>query len=107
MHIRPFNTIFDYNKTNILGIYKFKVGNKNTRNIRNMRNTERYLKLKLTVQSSNLITLKVGKKFPRATLSNGVLLPLLLTLNVFLTWLYFFIDDFEYYMTNGNVVCAF
>ena len=69
MHIRPFDVNFNYNKTNLLGIYMFKVDNKNTRT--------RY---------EICLRLKFRKTYTSMTLSNGVLLSLLLTLNVFLTW---------------------
>ena len=69
MHIGSFDVISNYSKTNLLGIYVFKVDNKNTRT-----RYEKCLKLKLK------------NKYIRMTLSNGVLLSLFITLNIFLTW---------------------
>ena len=56
-------------KKTLLGILVFKVDNKNTRT--------RY---------ETCLKLKLQNQFTRTTLSNGVLLSLLLNLNVFLTW---------------------
>ena len=44
LHIRPFVMISNYNKTNLINIYMFKVGNKNTRT-----RYEACLKLKFTI----------------------------------------------------------
>ena len=69
MHIRPFDVISNYSKTNPLGLYMFKVDNKNTRT-----RCETYLKLKLKNKNN------------RTALSNGVLMSLLLSLNIFYIW---------------------
>ena len=69
MHIRPFDENFNYNKKTLLGVYLFKVNNKNIRT--------RY---------ETCLKLNLKNKYTRTTLSNGVLLFLLLSLNVFLTW---------------------
>ena len=68
-HIRPFDETSNYNKKTLLGVYLFKVNNKNIR-------TRYEICLKLNLKN----------KYTRTTLSNGVLLSLLLSLNVFLTW---------------------
>ena len=68
MHIRSFDVISNYKKTNQLVIYMFKVENTNTRT--------RY---------ETCLKLKLKNKYTITTLSNGVLLSLLLAFNVFLT----------------------
>ena len=68
MHIKPFDVISYYNKTNFLGIYMFKVDNKSTR-----------------TKYETCLKLKLENKYTRKTLSDGVLLSILLTLNIFLT----------------------
>ena len=85
MHTRPFEGISNYNKTNLLGIYIFKVDNKNTR--------ARY---------ETCLKLKLKNEYIRATvvfiinfegIIYQVLAFLLLTLNI--------------EMTDGNAACAF
>ena len=65
--IRPFDVISNYNKTNLLGIYMFKVDNKNTR-----------------AKYEVCLKLKLKNKYTRTTLSNSVLSSLILTSNVFI-----------------------
>ena len=71
----------------LLGIYMFKVNNKNIRT-----RYETFLKLKLK------------NKHTRTTLSNGVLLSLLLTFNVFLPGSSVFIVDFKH-LNDGWKCC--
>ena len=68
MHIKPFDVISYYNKTNLLGIYMFRVDNKCT----------------ITKYKTSL-KLKLENKYTRKTLSDGGLLSILLNLNIFLT----------------------
>ena len=65
--IRPFDVISNYNNTNLLDIYMFKFDNKNTR-----------------AKYEVCLKLKLKNKYTRTTLSNGVLLSLILTSNVFI-----------------------
>ena len=65
--VRPFGAISNYNKENLLDIYMFKVDNKNT-----------------TAKYEVCLKLKLKNKYTRTTLSNGVLLSLILTSNVFI-----------------------
>ena len=89
IHIRHLDVISYDSKTNLLGIYMFKVDNKN--NI-----TRRKICLKL----------KPKNKYARTTLSNGVLLSLL-SLYVFFLILAFLLLALNILMTNGNVVRSF
>ena len=66
----PFDLISNYNMTN-LGTYMLEVDNRNTR-----------------TRCETCLKLKLKNKFTRTTLSNGVLLSLLLILNAFLTCFY-------------------
>ena len=50
---------------------------------------------------------KLKNKYTRATLTNGVLLSLLLNLNDFLPGSSVFIADFEHLNDGGNKACTF
>ena len=82
----PFDVISNYNKTNLLGM--FKVDNKNTRT--------RYV---------TCLKLKLKNKYIRTTLSNGDLLTLWLTLNVFSPGFSVFIADLEH-LNDGWECCV-
>ena len=69
IHIRPIDVISNHNKINLLCIYMSKVENKNTR-----------------TRCETCLKLKLKNKYARTTLPKGVLLSLLLTLKVFLSW---------------------
>ena len=78
MRIRLLTRFAITTRQTLLGIYLFKGNNKNRTRL------ETCLKLELK------------NKYTETTLSNGVLLSLLLSLNVFLPSFSFFIDDFEH-----------
>ena len=72
--IRPFDVIPNYNKTNLLGIYMFKVDYKKTR-----------------TKHEVCLMLKLKNKCTRTTLSNDVLLSFILTSNVFINLILVFL----------------